>query len=129
MTISEVNLTYPNGPHREDGLVAYATMRLSGDGLTFFVKSMKLMCDTRTLSFFVQMPHEPRRVRCPATSCVGRNADHANWCNWCGAKLVPVSDRGWFYDLLVPADQDTRAAVLAALVAEHRKKNPEPATA
>lgn len=121
LAITHVDLIYPHAGTGEPALVAYASFRISdGAGFDLYVKSAKLMRDDRT-GYFVQLPHEPRRAKC--AKCRGRNPDHAPFCSWCGAGQPDAKERGYFYDVVVPANVATRAAILHALVDEHKRRN------
>jgi DNA-binding cell septation regulator SpoVG len=127
--IAEVSLEYPPDGG-EPGLVAYADFRLShpiaGGEFSVWVKGVRLMRGDRG-NYFVQLPHEPRKVRC--VHCARRAPAHARYCNWCGGTLNPGTGVGHFYETVVPTNRETRAAIVAAVVAEHDRRTAETAAA
>lgn len=122
LAVSEVGLTYPT--HTGDPLfVAYAWFKVSdGAGFVLLVKGAKLLRNRDTGAYFVQMPSEPKLARCREPGCGGRNATHARYCNWCRAELRPDRADGWFIDVVQAANTPTRAAITAALAAEHERR-------
>ena len=123
MNVTEIKLTYPDFSGTRN-LVAYAEFTVSDEpGLALRIRSAKLMRDAT--GYFVQMPHEAKTARCPAVGCIGRNATHANFCNWCGFKLNPTNPRGWFIDTASPENRETRDWITAAMVAEHERRAAE----
>lgn len=123
-------LTYPNQPSRPEGrkgtLVAYCWFKLDdGAGFVLHIKSARLKLDDFG-HFFLSLPAEARQAKCP--TCSRQNADHVNYCNWCGGPLAPADRKGWFMDTVCPSNAETRAALLSAAVEEHNRVRvtPEP---
>lgn len=116
-------LTYPHTSTRPSGekgtLVAYCSFRLDdGHGFELFVKSARLKVDHYG-NFFLSLPSEPRQAKC--AQCQRQNADHVNYCAWCGQPQKPAAPKGWFMDVVCPSNAGTRAALLKAAVDEHNR--------
>lgn len=119
--ITNVNLVYPDRGG-DPALVAFVTFAVEdGQGFSLGVKSAKLMCD-RQNQFYILMPSEPKKRRCANRACHWRNAIHAPYCNGCAAPLYPQRSEGWFIDVVPPLNAETRAAITAAVVAEHNRQ-------
>lgn len=118
--ITNVNLVYPDRGG-DPSLVAFVSFTVAdGEGFELGVKSAKLMCD-RQNAFYVLMPSEPKKKKCAHAKCKWRNAVHAPFCNGCGKPLNPDRTEGWYIDVVPPLNNETRAAITAAVVTEHNR--------
>lgn len=118
--ITNLRLTYPD-KGGDPELVAFVEFAIEDEtGFALGIKSAKLMCN-RANVFYVLMPAEPKKEWCPDRTCSWRNAVHALHCNGCGRRLNPKRRTGWYIDVAPPLNNETRAAITAAIVEEHNR--------